>query len=134
MENVWIERKIGKPKENRPKEKVEEKTEGLTEGGIYQKKFKGAIDEDNILKLRKKIMVKNAPDYEGFEGGEVCEYIGSNLANLYLPKESAKFRLHIDTDDQKKTRKVAVASTFIDNFQTVHNDLDEQEKKVHHLI
>lgn len=129
LKDISLERTIVAPKVNRTREKIGDKTQGITEGGIVRKKAKNDQDK-NILKQNKKIMLKNSSKDEGLEGGEVCEYIGSNLANIYLPEASAKFRLYVDKDSQGKTEKISVASTFIDKFQTVHDNWDEQGKDV----
>lgn len=104
-------RNVGKNKKSQNFAVYGNKGEGLTDGAILKKSGKD-----------KKIMAKNAPDFEGLKGGEVCEYISTNIANIFMPGNTPKFRLHVG--DGETTPKVA--STFISKFQTVYDYFDSK--------
>lgn len=125
--NAWHSRRIGGVKENRALDAHGEKTSGVTPGGTF-KKQKRPDKPENLLSQDKIILRKKGAKSGGFEGEEVCEYLGTNLSTPIMGGDlSPKFRIHTYETDGKK--EVAVASTFIKDFTVLADNPDKSKAK-----
>ena len=114
IENAYLKTKIGEVK-HRPIIYEGNKPDGVTDG-ILVKKFPKNSKDSNILKHKNIWLKKNGGAGGGGLGEEACEYIGTNVTNLIMGKNSPKLRLYEDEDGS-----ISLMSKFIPNFTTLRN-------------
>ncbi len=109
FENSLIEKRIGKVK-NRPVKLFSNKDEGVTEGRFVKKD----LQNNELPSLKHSTTwLEKIGGISGRRniGEEICEYIGTNLMNQLLDKNSPKIRLYKDNQGN-----VRLMSKFIQNF------------------
>ena len=125
VEKLWHSRRIGEVKINRGLIGVGAKPGGITEGGLHRKKPKNEQDK-NKLKQEKTVLLKNGGKDGGYQGEEVCEYLGTNLGTSIMGgRLSPKFRIHKKVQENKEY----VASTFIADFKTADDGANMSKAK-----
>ncbi len=120
VEDIYLTHTIIPPKA-RPVIKIGKKPGGLAAGRLVTKVAKNSddLDQSKESKLQNTWMEKSGSNDGGGKGEEVCEYIGTNLVNQVMGKNSPKFRLYKDADGNVK-----LMSKFIPKFQTIYDRED----------
>ncbi len=121
IDDIYLSRTIIPPKA-RPVTLKGSKISGGTTGRLVTKIANKItdFDESKLLKLQHTWMEKVGGNDAGGKGEEVCEYIGTNLVNQVMGKNSPKFRLYKDANGNIK-----LMSKFIPKFKTIYDREDD---------
>ncbi len=121
LNRVSIESRIGDVKE-RPVVKLEKNTQGMSESlvvkkGLHQSEEKSAKHDNKWQKkLGTPVDIEDQDLFDG-KGENVCEYLGTNLANLTLPMDELSPKLRL----LREGEEVFPISKYLPNFKTVQD-------------